>query len=181
MAEFDSLNSAEFSYEKKGEGKNKLYRALLIIGYVLFVIGFFVACYVSHLYVAFAIAPVFTWILVFFTWRLVSYDMYVEFQAATLTIGKVRVRKSGKRKVPYVSIPVKSAEEIAPYDATVSLEGLKLYDFSESPTSDKRIFIRFEKNGERSIAIFEGTARLAKLLSSYSEKAHDLKGRDFHG
>jgi len=41
--------------------------------------------------------------------------------------------------------------------------------------------VRFEKNGEKSIAIFEGTARLGKLLTSYSENAHDLKGKDFHG
>jgi len=181
MAEFDSLNSAEFSYEKKGEGKNKLYRILLIIGYVLFVIVFFLACYLSKLIPAFAVAPIFLWMLIFFTWRLVKYDMYVEFQKGSLTLGRIKVRKSGTKRTPLLIVPVKSAEEIAPFDSSVSLEGSKVYDFSESPTSDKRIFIRFEKNGEKSIAIFEGTARLGKLLTSYSENAHDLKGKDFHG
>ena len=181
MADFDSLNSAEFSYEKKGEGKNKLYRILLIVGYVLFVIAFFLACYVSKLIPAFAVAPVFLWILIFFTWRLVSYDMYVEFHSGSLTLGRVRVRKSGSKRTPLLTVAAKSAEEIAPFDSTVSLEGVKVYDFSASPTSDKRIFIRFTKDGEKSVAIFEGTARIAKLLSSYSESAHDLKGKDFHG
>ncbi len=182
MSDFDSLNSAEFSYEKKGEGKNKLYRILLICGYVLFVIAYFLACYLSKLIPAFAVAPIFLWILIFFTWRLVSYDMYFEFQSGTLTLGKVRVRKSGRKRTPLLSITVKNAKEIAPFDASVSLDATeKLYDFSASPTSDKRIFIRFEKDGAPAVAIFEGTARLGKLLSSYSENAHDLKGKEFHG
>ena len=181
MAEFDSLNSAEFSYEKKGEGKNKLYRILLIIGYVLFVIVFFLACYLSKLIPAFAVAPIFLWMLIFFTWRLVKYDMYIEFQSGSLTLGRVKVRKSGTKRTPLLTVSVKSAEEVAPYSSAVSLEGLKVYDFSESPFSDKRIFIRFMKDGEKSVAIFEGTARLGKLLASYSENAHDLKGKDFHG
>lgn len=182
MSDFDSLNSAEFSYEKKGEGKNKLYRILLICSYVLFVIVFFLACYLSKLVPAFALAPVLLWILIFFTWRLVSYDMYFEFSTGTLTLGKVRVRKSGRRRTPLLSIPVKSAKEIAPFDASVVISpSEKLYDFSASATSDKRIFIRFEKNGEPSVAVFEGTARIGKLLSSYSENAHDLKGKEFHG
>ena len=181
MAEFDSLNSAEFSYEKKGEGKNKLFRILLICGYVLFVIVYFLACYLTKLIPAFAVAPIFLWMLIFFTWRLVKYDMYAEFQSGTLTLGKVRIRKSGAKRTPILIIAVKSAEEIAPYDSTVSLEGATLYDFSESPSSDKRIFIRFVKDGAPAVAIFEGTARLGKLLTAYSEKAHDLKGKDFHG
>ena len=182
MSDFDSLNSAEFSYEKKGEGKNKLYRILLVIGYVLFVVVFFLACYLSKLIPVFAVAPIFLWIVIFFTWRLVSYDMYVEFASGTLTLGRVRVRKSGRKRTPFLSIPMKSAKEIAPFDSSVLISpSEKLYDFSASPSSDKRIFIRFEKDGAPSVAIFEGTARLGKLLSSYSEIAHDLKGKNFHG
>ena len=143
---------------------------------------FFLACYVSKLIPVFAVAPIFTWILVFFTWRLVSYDMYFEFSTGVLTLGRVRVRKSGAKRTPFVSIPVKNAKEIAPFDASVSLDATeKLYDFSASPTSNKRIFIRFEKDGAPAVAIFEGTARIAKLLSAYSDIAHDLKGKTFHG
>ena len=182
MSDFDSLNSADFSYEKKGEGKNKLLRALLICGYVLFMIVFFLACYLSKLIPVFALSPLFLWMLIFFTWRLVSYDMYFEFSSGVLTLGRVRIRKSGAKRTPQLSISAKSAKEIAPFDASVSIGAdEKLYDFSASPSSDKRIFIRFEKDGAPSIAIFEGTARIGKLLAAYSEIAHDLKGKDFHG
>ncbi len=182
MSDFDSLNQAEFSYEKKSVGKNKLYRILLIIGYVLFVILFFLACYLSKLIPVFALSPIFTWMLVFFTWRYVSYDMYFEFAAGVLMLGTVRVRKSGRTKKPRLFISVKDALEIAPYDpASAPKDVEKAYDFSESPTSDKRIFILFEKDGVRSLAIFEGTARIARLLSSFSKNAHDLKNNEFHG
>ena len=178
----DSPNYAEFSYEKKSVGKNKLYRMLLIVSYVLFAILFFVVCYLSGLIPVFAIAPIFVWMLVFFTWRLVSYDMYFEFRSGTLTLGKIRVRKSGRLKKPMLTVTVKDAEEIAPFDTTVALgKDVAVYDFSESPVSEKRIFIRFTQSGAPAVAIFEGTARLGKLLTSFCPNAHDLKGKDFHG
>lgn len=182
MSDMDSPNYAEFSYEKKGEGKNKLLRILLIIGYFLFAVLFFLACYLSGLIPVFAVAPIFVWMLVFFTWRLVSYDMYFEFQSGTLTLGKIRVRKSGRLKKPMLTVTVKDAEEIAPFDSSVSFaENTKIYDFSSSPSSASRIFIRFKKDSAPAVAIFEATARIGKLLTSFCPNAHDLKGKDFHG
>ena len=181
MSDMDSPNYAEFSYEKKSEGKNKLCRMLLVVGYILFTVLFFLVCYLTKLIPVFAVAPIFVWMLVFFTWRLVSYDMYFEFRSGTLTLGRIRVRKSGRLKKPMLTVKVKDAEEIAPFDSTVSTDGAKVYEFSESSTSQSRIFVRFTENGAPALAIFEGTARLGKLLTSFCPNAHDLKGKEFHG
>lgn len=181
MSDFESLNSAEFSYEKKGEGRVLLFRILLIVGYVLFLVAFFLFCYLTKLIPLFAVAPVFLWIVIFFTWRLVSYDLYFEFQSGMLTLGTFRTRKGERIKKVKLTLAVQSATEIAPYTKDVIFDGETVYDFSAAPSSDKRIFIRFAQNGKPCVAIFEGTARIGKLLTSFCPNAHDLKGKDFHG
>ena len=74
MNEFDSPNYAEFSYDVKSEGRIKTLRTLAVIGYIAFVAAFFLVCYISRVIPVFALAPILTWILVFFTWGLVKFD-----------------------------------------------------------------------------------------------------------
>ena len=68
MNEYDSPNYASFSYQKKNEGTVKLKRSLMVLGYVLYLVVFFLACYLSKLIPVFALAPLTLWIIIFFTW-----------------------------------------------------------------------------------------------------------------
>ena len=182
MNEYDSPNYAEFSYEKKNVGRIKLLRTLMICGYAAYIIAFFLVCYISGFVPVFALAPVTLWIIIFFTWKLVSYDCYFEFKGGMLELGHVKVKKSGRVKSPKLSIHVKEATFASPlsgYEAY--LEGNKIYDFSESPTSENRILLTFVKDGVNCAVIFEGTAKIANLIASFCPKAKDLKGKIFHG
>ena len=70
----DFINYAEYGVEKKGEGKNRIARILLVCLYIVFsslYAGFFISVRIPHLI---AILPILLWILIFFTWRLVKYD-----------------------------------------------------------------------------------------------------------
>lgn len=184
MNEFDSPNYAEFSYDVKSEGKIKTKRILAIIGYVLFVAAYFLVCYISRVIPAFAISPLITWILVFFTWNLVSYDYYFEFKTGMLELGKITGGKKGRKKQPTLTIHVKEADFIAPFEGGYT-EKLKeaeiVHDFSSSQSSDKRIIILFTKDGKKHAAVFEGTARIANLLASFCNNTVELKGKIFHG
>lgn len=184
MNEFDSPNYAEFSYDVKSEGKIKTKRTVAIIGYVLFVAAYFLVCYVSRIIPAFAISPLITWILVFFTWNLVKYDYYFEFKTGMLELGKVVGGKKGRKKQPSLSIHVKEADFIAPFEGEYTekvKEAEVVYDFSSSQSSDKRIIILFKKDGKNCAVIFEGTARIANLLTSFCQNSVDLKGKQLHG
>ena len=142
MNEYDSPHYASYVYEKKNVGKTRLLRTLMVCGYVIYVIAFFLACYISGFVPVFALAPFTLWIIVFFTWRLVAYDCYFEFKSGILELGHVKVTKSGRRQTPKLTIHVKEATYAAPLESNEAyIEGTKLYDFSESPTSDKRILI----------------------------------------
>ena len=86
------------------------------------------------------------------------------------------------RKYQRLMIHVKEASFIAPLEGNEeAAKDAKVYDFSESQSSDKRILLVFEKNGEKSAAIFEGTKKVAKLLASFCENTEGLKDKDFHG
>jgi hypothetical protein len=96
MFEDESPNSAEYVYEKQSKGKVKLQRTLMICLYVVFVLAYFLFCYISRIIPLFAMAPIFLYILYLFTWRLVKYDCYWEFRSGELTAGTVRVGKAKK-------------------------------------------------------------------------------------
>ena len=184
MNEFDSPNYAEFSYEVKNEGKVKAMRMLAIAGYILFVAAYFLICYITRVIPAFAIAPIFTWILIFFTWNLVKFDYYFEFKTGMLELGKITGGKKGRKNQPILTVHVKDAVFIAPFEGAHAerlSEAKKIYDLSASQTSDKRIIILFEEKGETSAVIFEGTARIANLLTSFCPNTVDLKGKQLHG
>lgn len=186
MNEFDSPNFCEYIWDRKSEGKEKVLKALLIASYVIFVTLFFVICYVTTLIPLFAICPILTWILVFFTWPLVSYDCYFTMSEGYLELGRIKVRKNGRRKYTKARIHVKEAEYAAPLrdseECRVRLSELdSLLDLSETHASENRIFIVWCEGEKRRGAIFEGTAKLAKLMSSLCPGAKSLKGEKLHG
>lgn len=172
MSDYGSINSTEYAYEQKNEGIVKVKRTLMIAGYAAFLLGFFIFCMVTKILPIFAIGPLALYIIVLCTWRLVKFDCYWEFGTGALEIGKVGQTKSGRRKSPKVRIQIKDAIEIGHFKDRSSLgEIAKFYDYSESPSSEKRLYIIFDEGGKRCCAIVEATARLASLLVSFCERA----------
>lgn len=182
MNEYDSPNFAEYVYDRKNEGKVKKIRTAAICGYVLFGAGA-AAILASFFPWGIAILPIFIWMLVYFTWGFVSHDLYYEFNHGQMEFGAVRVTKNGRRRRPRLKLVVKEASLAKVYKpGEDSLDGIeKVYDFSESQTSDKRIILFFNDGGKSAAVIFEGTARVAKLIASFCQNGTALKGEILHG
>ena len=183
MSDYGSINSSEYVYDQKNEGIVRIKRMLMIFGYIAFILGFFIFCMVTKIFAIFAIGPLALYIIYLLTWRLVSYDCYWEFATGALEIGRIKVSKNGRRKTPTVKIQIKDALRIGGFTDLAPLGKIdKLYDYSESPSSDKRVYIIFEDDGKRCCAIVEATARLLSLLSTFSKNADaDLKSLPNHG
>ena len=183
MSEFDSPNYAEFTYDKKNEGKIKKQRRLMLALYVVFAIAFATVCFVTKLVPLVAVEPILIWMLVFFTWKYVSYDCYFVFDAGMLEIGTVKVTKNGRRQNPKHRIHIKEALLAAPLlgNEDKLSDADKVDDFGESEISENRIVIIYDNAGVKTAVIFEGTAKIAKNLSSFCPNAFDLKGKLFHG
>ena len=183
MNEYDSPNFAEFSYTRKSEGAYKAKRLLMIFAYGVFVGVFFGLVLITKLIPVFALCPILLWILVFFTWRYVSYDYYYEFREGNLYLGKIMGTKRGRKKFQALKIHIKEADFIAPYADCPerATEAVRVYDYSETQSSDKRILILFKEKEERCCVIFEGTAKIARLCASFCPNAQNMKGQIFHG
>lgn len=183
MNEYDSPNFAEYVYDRKNEGKLKLMKNIAICGYALFAGGIFAVLCAFQLFWFVAVLPIFTWMLVYFTWGYISYDYYYEFNHGQMEFGAVRVTKNGRRRRPKLKLVVKEASLAKVYNpGEDSLDGIeKVYDFSESQTSDKRIILFFNDGGKSAAVIFEGTARVAKLIASFCQNGTALKGEILHG
>ena len=157
-------------------------KALMIAGYALFVIAYFLVCYVSRVIPLFAICPIFTWILVFFTWRYVSYDIYFEFKSGTLEIGTSSGSTKGKKKTLKHRIHIKEALVIIRYSGNPEELGRvdELFDYSQSKLSENRLGIVYEKAGKRYGVIIECTTKCVSLIAAYNPLAKPLKGEKFH-
>ena len=180
MSEQDSPNYHELVYSKKATGTNLLLRALLIFLYVVFVIGFFLFCYITRFLPIFALCPVFTWMLVFFTWRYVSFDMYYKISGGMIELGRIKTSKNGRRYIPIITIHIKDAKAICLFNGKGSHgEFGKVIDLRESPSSKRTILIVTERNSKRVAVLFEGTARAAKLLQSYCPNCEKFESEWF--
>jgi len=173
-----SPNYVEYVYDKKAEGRILLGRILLIIGYVLFVGVFFLACYISRLVTLFALCPIATWVLIFFTWRLVSYDVYYAFEQGKLEIGKIRVRKSGRSKTPKISINSHNIIYIGLYNEEKSREALSHItpqNYSERLSNENSLLIIFSDGSRDCAVIIEAIPQLLRLLKSFSREAYRVE------
>ena len=169
MNDTDTPFACEYSYSRRSEGKRLLLRLLTVLGYVSFVGAYFAAVYISRFIPLFALCPVALWILIYFTWPLVSYDCYFEFAKGTLVLGKQRRKRKQTARIPVVEIKVREAEQIyrIPVGRVKLSNVSRCYDFSESVNSKERIAVLFTKDGKKCAAIAECTPALVKLLSSY--------------
>ena len=170
-----SLNCVEYVYDKKAEGKLLLARIGLVALYTLFVITYFVICYVSGFIPVFALCPVFVWMLVYFTWRYVKFDVYYTFEHGNIEIGRMVPTKNGKKKLPRHTFNYNSiifANDYKIVNNTDMIDNVKCYDYSNSIKSDKNIIIAFKTDNQEKAVIVEAIPAFQRLLKSYVKEKY---------
>ena len=174
-------NEFDYTVAKKPEGKYRLYRLLMIIGYVLFGLGYFIGLAIAHLYPIMAFTPLLVWILVFFTWRFVS----IEYRYETVSGGiKFYTVYGGKKKKLAFDVRIKDFDEVSPLDsdAKARISGMsfdKSYNFARSENDDTdKYFATFKDNeGKSCIVYFEATEQALKIMRFYNSKTTVTKTR----
>ncbi len=170
---FGSSNYAEFSVEKKVEGSYKLHRMLMILAYVA-VIGVLVGIFFKINVFMVAIAPIFGWMLIFFTWPLVSIEYKYTVDAAEF---KAVTVYGGKREKPMFSCKVREFSRIAPDNGDYEEEKQEFgaqNTVSVLPTADcpDRYFgLCTSENGEKTIVYFRATGQALKAFKYYNSAA----------
>ena len=140
--------------------------------YVAFVGGFFGFCVGTRIVPLFAVCPIFTWILVFFTWPLVKFDVCYQFEHGTLRFFKVYRSLKGRTKKPLAEVKISSATRIAPYEGEEL--SARMSDYSSSASSTVRVVVEYRNEKDEAMAVvFDATERIAKLLCSFNRQASE--------
>ncbi len=156
----DFINYAEYGVEKKAEGKNKLARILLIclyIGFASFYAGFFIMVTIPQVI---AILPIFLWILIFFTWRLVKYDCEYKIEQGEIIFF---ISYSEKKKKEKLRARIREAKAILPIEKYKE-NGETFFDFRGSKKCENGYVIVYETSEKKIAVAFEAIPQALKLL-----------------
>ena len=171
MFDAEALNHADYAYRKKKEGVLLVKAVLLVLLYSAFFGGFFLLCYLSRLVPFFAVAPLLLWILVYFTWRYVSYDIYYTFESGTLTFYRQTGKKSRRATTPLLTLRVQETEGAydgrSPREERAEAKG-KFYNFTSSKDASPTVLLRFCKGGRDAAVLFDVTPRVRDLVKRFA-------------
>ena len=174
----NEFSTYEFVVAQKSEGKWRLARIGLVLLYVCFVLGAMLTGISLNVLPPLALVPVFTWMLVFFTWRYVSVEYEYSITSGEFVFSKVFGNRS-RRTV--LKLMLRDATRIAPLDhaeeaakATAFRPEREFSAISSQYASDV-YFILFEyqtgKEKHRAILYFEATQKALQICRFYNPSA----------
>lgn len=167
------INAAEYAAEKKAEGALLRRRILLILLYIAFFFGAFLACYITRIIPLFGVAPLFLAVLIFYTWRYASCDVGYTMEAGRITFFVVYAARTKRLRRDRLTLRVGDAllighaEDAAVKDALATVK--RRYDFSASRRApDVAIAIFPTEKGNIGV-YFDTTEETVKLLRRFSQ------------
>lgn len=168
----ESINYAEYTVEKKPEGKNLQKRILLIGLYLLAlaVVVLLITLTQGGMAVAGGVLFVLIVALVWFTWRLVKEERKYEVINAKFKIQELN--GSGKGTVVFENL-VSEFSIIAPMTDEYKdqwSKADKILDCRGSRKSPDSYFARLEKDGKTTVVYFEAINKMLKVMKFYNSK-----------
>ena len=169
----DDSRACEYTVSQKIEGKWKLWRFLLIIGYLVFSVGYFGFCMAIHFLPLGCFTPLFTWIVIFLTWRYVSVSYQYQIVSGEMKFKRIL---SDRYKKPLFTFKIKDFDHIAPYNDRLEQSRAEAYGAEKtlwaasSMSSPDLYFALFtDADGKKTILYFEVTHKSLNLLKSYNK------------
>ena len=172
----DEFQTYEYVVKQGRSGKNLVSRAMLITGYVFFVLAFLITGIVTKVMAPlFALAPIALWILIFFTWRYVNVEYEISMTSGIFTVSKIYGGRSRKTMMEFA---IKNCSMIAPLTHARWSERAELFraetvcDALSSPDAPDAYFAAFEsENGKKEMLYFEATQKALRICRYYNSAA----------
>ena len=165
-------NYFEYAVDQKPNGKNLVYRILLIMSYIVFALAYFLFFYTVKIPQVIALLPFFLLFLVICTWRYVA--LTYEYIIAVGEITFSRIYANRKRK-DVLQISIRDLIEVSPDEGQSPASVDKVYDFrSEKNTPDSYYLIFQDGHDRRCLVYFEATRKALKLMQLYNPGAVKL-------
>ena len=165
------LSDYEYTVAQACEGKWRIFKWLMLLGYAIFVGAYFLVAYLSRFIPIFALCPIFLWMLVFFTYKYVKPEYKYHITEGYLKFYRI----VGKKATEVLKIRICDADHILPLET--ALEQIKEYapktTVSALPSlsnTDAYIILYKGERGVPSAFMFKATAEALKSLRFYNKK-----------
>ncbi len=158
----------EYAVDEKPSGKNLLLRVLLICGYILFSLVFFIICYRVGIVQLIAALPLLLLVIILFTWQYVSVTHEYIIEVGEISFVHIY---ANRRRREVLRLPVREALAIAPCEGKKP-QADQVYEFRSTKDSpDSYYFLFVNEREQRCVAYFEATRKALKLMQIYNPGA----------
>ena len=162
-------NYFEYAVDEKPCGKNLVLRILLITGYVLFSLAFFLLFISIRIPHVIALLPILLLIIVLFSWKYVSVTHEYIIAVGEITFAHIY---ANRRRKEVLRLAVRDLKEIAPDDGQVQQGIDKTYDFRSEKNAQDSYYLVFQNEREQTCLVyFEATKKALKLMQIYNPGA----------
>ena len=165
----DSVNYAEYTVEKKPEGKLLRTRILLIALYLAFGLG--LTCYflfALKIWVVGTIMPFLTWLLWGLTWKYAQLEHRYEVKNAKFVVSNIYGRKKVEVQVENLASEFKIFAPMTEDNKKQYEKADKIMDFRGNTQSPDSYYALLEKDGTTTAIYFEATNKMLKVLKFYN-------------
>jgi hypothetical protein len=172
----NEFSTYEFVVSQKIEGAWRAARIGMIALYVCFVLGCLLLGISFNVLPPLALVPVFTWILIFCTWRYVAVDYEYSITSGELTFSKIFGNRSRRTQL---KLMLRDAVRIAPLDDEA--EAAKAAAFrpvrefwaisSQNATDVYFMLFEYGKDKEHAVFYFEATQKALQICRFYNPSA----------
>ncbi len=165
------LADYEYTVAQKCEGKWRIFKWLMLSGYLAFSAAYFFAIYKTRFFVLGALIPLFLWILVYFTYKYVKPEYRYRIAEGHIYFFKV----IGKKQKEKLKIKLCDAAYIIPLETALDeiqqFKPTKTYSALPSHSSTDSYIIMFaDEKGERCAFMFKATSQCLKSLHFYNKR-----------
>ena len=171
----EDQNLYEYVVSPKKQPIFRLKRALMVLGYIVYVVALLIVGFTTRLLVPMmALVPLSTWILVWLTWRYVAVEYEYSLAGGFMTLNKIYGGRSRKK---VAEIRIKDMSMIAPFDGDYIKEAERYapertVDFTSDLQKPEVYFALYEtEDKRRGILYFEATDQALRILRYYNSQA----------
>jgi hypothetical protein len=164
------LSDYEYAVAQKSEGKWRLFKWLMIFGYIVFAAAYFVIIYVTRFFPLGALIPLFLWMLIYFTYKYVKPEYKYKISEGYLTFYKI----FGKKEKEVIKVRICDAKHIMPLESSIEI----VKDFAvektysalpATVTADPYLILFVDNDGKRCSFMFKATRDALKNLRFYNK------------
>ena len=165
---------AEYTRPVAKKGKNKRLRLLLLLGYIVFALLYCLLFTVPiKIPQVIAVLPIFLWIMIFYTQRLVNYEIQTSVSEGHLAFARIWNKKR-KEKARVALKAIRKVYKLEGGAMPESKDG-QCFDFRADADAEDAYAALCEAEGGKVLYLFQATPQLLSSIRYFNKQAFEEK------